>query len=158
MEQASGQAAPRDPHLAERLLELSPEPIGRDETRQVPVGSVRLWFGALGSPIAWAIHLMTMYPLVELACRWQTAMPLYAVSALLFSVAALAGMVSWHILRLMRRRNGATVPRRVRFMASAGLMAAVLFGVAIGGGTLPVFFDDPCQLQGRRRPTLLPHL
>jgi hypothetical protein len=153
----SNPAAPY-PSLSGRLLEFSPQPVGPAEAARVPVGNVRLWFGALGGPVAWAIHLMVMYPLVEIACRFETSAPLYAASVVLFGAAALAGLTSWLTLRLMRGRNGATVPRRVRFMASFGAMAAVLFMVFIVGGTLPVFFDDPCQLQGRRRPTLLPHL
>ena len=123
-----------------------------------PVGPVRLWFAALGSPIAWATHLMVMYPLVEVACRWQTSLPLYASSGLLFAVAGLAGVVSWGAVRAMRAHNGATVPRRMRFMARFGVWSAVLFLILIAGGTLPVLFDDPCQLPGRRPATLIPHL
>ncbi len=146
-------------HPAGRLLEVSPEPVRRrDEAPEIPVGNLWLWLSALGGPVAWAIHLMVMYPLVEVACRWQTTLPLYITSAVLFLGATLAGLMCWYTLRLLRGRNGATVPRRARFMASTGLMGAVLFAILIVGGTVPVFFDDPCQLQGRRRPTLLPHL
>jgi hypothetical protein len=141
-----------------RLLEFSPHPVGPQEASRVPISNMMLWFGALGPPIAWAIHLMTMYPLVEVACRLQSTLPLYGMSAVLVLMNAAAGLVSWYYLRFMRTRNGATVPRRVRFMARAGLAASALFMIVIVAQTLPVFFDDPCQLQGRRAPSVLPHL
>jgi hypothetical protein len=140
------------------LLEPSASAMGPEAAADLPVGPVALWFGALGSPIAWAVQLMLMYPLVELACRWQTSLPLYVTSGSLFGVALLAGLVSWRSVRAMARHNGATVPRRARFMGRFGLWSGVLFVILIAGGALPVVFDDPCQLPGRRPPTVLPHL
>jgi hypothetical protein len=128
------------------------------EPPDLPVSPAALWFGALGSPIAWATQLMLMYPLVELACRQRSAVPLYITSAILFAVAVAAGLVSWRAAQTMRAHNGATVPRRVRFQAHFGVWSAVLFVILIAAGTLPVLFDDPCQLPGRRPPTLVPHL
>lgn len=144
--------------MSGRLLEFSPQPIGPAEADQVRVSNVLLWFGALGAPIAWAIHLVAVYFLTEVACRFETKLPLYGASALLFAVATLAGLVCWYYLRYMRQRNGATVPRRIRFMATAGLAGAILFMVAIAGGTLPMIVDDPCQLPGRRPASVLPHI
>lgn len=144
---------------SERLLEFSPRPVTPPEAARLDVSNLLLWFGAMGAPVSWAIHLMVVYPFVELACRWGSGAPLYAASAVLFGSAALAGLVSWRYVRYMRGHNGATVPRRVRFMARAGLYASVLFMLAILAGTLPVVFDDPCQLQGGPRGrTVLPHL
>jgi hypothetical protein len=142
---------------SERLLDYSPQPLTPPEAARVPVSNVALWFGALGGPISWATHLMVMYPLVEVGCRLQSKAPLYAASAFFFVVALLAALVSGQYVRRMRGQNGATVPRRIRFMASAGFLSAVLFMIVIVGMTLPVLFDDPCQLQGQRRPTLFPH-
>ena len=117
-----------------------------------------LWLSALSGPVSWAVHLMLMYPGVEIACRFRTEVPLYALSAFLFGTAALGALVNWRYLRYMQGLNGATTSRRVRFMATAGLLGAILFMILIIAGTLPVLFDDPCQLQGRRRPTLIPYL
>jgi len=140
------------------LLEASARPAGPDDEPDLPVSGGALWFGALGGPIAWATQLMLMYPLVELACRQRSALPLYVTSGVLFAVAAAAGLVSWRALQAMRQCNGATIPRRVRFHARFGVWSAVVFLILIAGGTLPVLFDDPCQLPGRRPATLIPHL
>lgn len=149
--------AARRPADPARLTEFGQDPIAP------PVGEIRvsnlvLWLATMSGPVLWALHLMLMYPGVEIACRFQTTVPLYALSAVLFAAVVLGGLVNWMYLRYMRRFDGATAARRVRFMATAGLLGCVLFGLLILGGTLPVFFDDPCQLQGRRRPTLIPFL
>jgi hypothetical protein len=150
-------AQARRPSDPAQLLEFSPRPIA-PPSGEVQVSSVILWLAALSGPVSWAIHLMLMYPGVEVACRWQTTVPLYALSAFLFGVTAVGGLVNWSYLNRMRALNGATMPRRVRFMATAGLLGCGLFLILIIAGTLPVLFDDPCQLQGRRRPTLIPFL
>jgi hypothetical protein len=142
-----------------RTLDFSPEPLSPPGTAVPDPGPLRLWFGVLGAPVSWMLQLLVIYPLVELACRWATDLPLYVLSLVLFAVAALAGLVSWRSLQTVRHRNGATMPRRIRFMARAGLASSALFALAIGAGTLPVAFDDPCQLQGGPRGrTVLPHL
>jgi hypothetical protein len=151
------QVIARHPHDAAELLEFSPSPLAAP-AGEVRVSSVVLWLAALSGPVLWALHLMLMYPGVEVACRLRTPAPLYALSGTLFAGVALGGLVNWRYLRYMGGLNGATMPRRVRFMATAGLLGAILFMVLIAGVTLPVFFDDPCQLQGRRRPTLIPFL
>jgi hypothetical protein len=141
-----------------RLHEFSPTLVSPLEGRQLQVNNLLMWGGVLGGPIAWFVHLLLMYPLVELACRRSSESPLVTASAVLFATAALAGLSSYRYVRYMRQYDGDTVPRRVRFMATAGCVAALLFMVLIVGGTLPVLFDDPCQLQGRRVRSLLPHL
>ncbi len=141
-----------------RLHEFSPTLVSPREGQHLQVNNVRLWGGVLGGPLAWFAHLMLMYPLVELACRRSSVLPLVTASAVLFVTATLAGISSYRYVRYMREHDGHTVPRRVRFMAAAGCMAALLFMVLIAGGTLPLLFDDPCQLQGRRVRSLLPHL
>jgi hypothetical protein len=151
------QVTARRPQDPARLLEFSPDPVA-PAAREVRVSNVVLWLAALSGPVSWAVHLMLMYPGTEVACRFQTAVPLYVLSAVLFGTAALGGLVNWRYLGVIRGLNGATMPRRVRFMATAGLLGAVLFLILIAAGTLPVVFDDPCQLQGRRRPTLIPFL
>ena len=61
--------------------------------------------------------------------------------------------------RAVSARSAVRLPgRRVRFQAHFGVWSAVLFVILIAGGTLPVLFDDPCQLPGRRPLTLVPHL
>jgi hypothetical protein len=157
MDHPPAEAVARRPRSPELLLEFSPYPL-RPPDEPLRVSSIWLWFGALGGPVFWALHLVLVYPLVEVACRFQTMVPLYAASVVLFAAVAAAGLVSWGYLRRMQRHDGATAARRVRFMATVGVAFAILFMILIAGGTLPMFFDDPCQLQGRRRPTLVPFL
>lgn len=151
------EAAARRPRAPGELIEFSPDPLARPR-EDVRINNVVLWLAALGGPVSWAVHLVLMYPGVEVACRAGSAAPLYSLSALMSGTAALAGAVNWRYLRAMRSRNGATMPGRVRFMATAGLIGAVLFLLGIAAGTLPVLFDDPCQLPGRRRTPLIPFL
>jgi hypothetical protein len=156
MEHLPADAAARRPRPGESL-EFSPAPL-RPPQGEVRVRNLGLWLAALGGPVSWAIHLMVVYPLVEVACRFQTMLPLYGASAVLLASAGAAGLVNWGYLRGLRGQNGATTPRRIRFMATAGLAGAILFMILIVAGTLPMFFDDPCQLPGRRRPTLIPFI
>jgi hypothetical protein len=157
MDQLPAEVVARRPHDPERLLEFSPYPL-RTPDPDVRVSNLWLWFGALGGAISWALHLMFVYFLVEVACSFQTMLPLYGASVVLGATAIAAGLVSWRYMRAMRHHTAATTSRRVQFMGFAGVAGAMLFLILIVGGTLPMFFDDPCQLQGRRRPTLIPFL
>lgn len=152
-----GPAAARRPTDPAQLIEFGEHPL-TPPAAELRVNNLVLWLATMSGPVAWAIHLMLMYPGVEIACRFQTNVPLYGLSIVLFGATAIGGLVNWRYLRYVQEKDAATAARRIRFMATAGLLGCVLFGILIAGGTLPVFFDDPCQLQGRRRPSLIPFL
>jgi putative membrane protein len=104
----------------------------------------RLWFATLGSPIAWALHLVLCYPLVGMTCRVGSTLALWLVSAgaLLACLASL--LVAWFEARRLSAEEDERV-RRGRFMARGGFWLGVLFLIVIIAETLPIAFHDPCQ-------------
>jgi putative membrane protein len=121
-----------------------------DIDQRAPVGPVRLWFGALGGPAAWFVHLVLTYALVPVVCR--TVAPellLHGATVLFGAVAAGAAVVAWRNLTRVRgssesvptHRNALT---RVRFMAQAGLALDILFLLVIIAEGSPALIHDPC--------------
>lgn len=132
-----------------------PERIASD----VPVSETRLWFGLLGSPIAWLIHLVGVYTLAEVTCvsnrfeftvwRLDGGVFLILLGTLgTLILAGVAGAVSYGSSRQLKRQNGdgGSVDRGVSGqMARWGMHSAVLFVFIIGVETIPVFFYlQPC--------------
>ena len=112
-------------------------------------GTISLWAGVLGSPIAWAIQFELTYMLVPWVCthhnRWL--LPLLHIAFLALSV--LGGVVSWRDWQ----RVGQTMPHsqdeetvgRTRFLAALGVMSAALFSLLIVAQLAASFFLDPCR-------------
>lgn len=116
--------------------------------------SAWLWFGALGGAIAWAVHLVVLYPLVDVACATGSVLLLHAVTALTLAVALAAALSCRRFGRVSRGGSGEPAgdgdarPRqrsRTEFMARAGLWLDVLFAVAIVAEWIPVLLLDPCK-------------
>ena len=119
-------------------MAATPEAITRRETR----GSARLWFGLLGAPAAWAIALLVGYSLEEwFACSPAATEPGtvlgvdvgaaglgIAIAMLLVAIAS--GLVAWSCLVRIPADGEASV-QRARWMAIAGIMNSVLYGLAI---------------------------
>lgn len=82
----------------------------------------RLWFGLLGSAVAWFIHLVAVYTLAEAGCvtgfPWFTVWGLHGASVLIvaatllmLALAAAAGYVAYRNGRRMaQRHNGRDTP------------------------------------------------
>jgi hypothetical protein len=104
-------------------------------------GRARLWFGALGAPIAWALHFVIAYPLVEWACRTGSTFALWAS----FVVAAIAIVASGAAALSLAREPGddRTAARR-RFMGRSGLLLALLLLFALAAEWAPLVGGDPC--------------
>lgn len=112
-----------------------------------------LWFALLGGPAAWTVHLLASYPLVPLACRLQTTLPLNLVTlctALVSAAAAATGGVAWRRLRRVGAGDptvdrGGDIGGRALFMASAGAILGVFFlWVILVEGMPPILVGDPC--------------
>lgn len=114
----------------------------------------RLWFGTLGAAVAWFVHLVVVYVLVPVTCALGGMTLMIVASIVLGGVAAAAGFVawqSWHRLGDEARGNliGEMEGSRKGFMLFAGLLGSGVFLWAILLATLPIFFLNPCTMQGR---------
>ena len=113
----------------------------------LPVRNGVLWFALLGGPVAWTIHLLASYPLVPLACRLQTTLPLNLITAgtaALAAAAALTGALAWKRVRGVASREGREAPHRARFMAIVGAVLGTFFVYVILVEGLPPILQDPC--------------
>ena len=140
----------------EEALEEAGEEISKDERRR----SVALWFGVLGSPIAWVGHLGVNYSLEEwFACSESAheegkilglgvkAVSLVFNSAML-GLALLSGLVAytcWKKLKAQGGDEGDDTKERARWMAFAGVVEAALFLGIIVLGYLPLLTLDTCE-------------
>jgi hypothetical protein len=121
----------------------------RDITRRESRGSAALWFGVLGSPVAWLGHLLLNYSLEEwFACSPATTDKVGQVSwtlnSLMALTAAAAGLISLASWRRLRRASDGDVLDRERWMAFAGMVEGVIFVGAILLGYLPPLLLDTC--------------
>jgi hypothetical protein len=114
---------------------------------KVPVSN-RLWFAIVAPGAAWFTHLVVMYMLASWTYTMGGRTLMISGSALLASVAAGAGWISWSLWRRLddtERNNVLQTMQgsRVGFMVFAGLLASGLFLLAILLGTIPLFFVNP---------------
>lgn len=138
----------------EHELERAAVAISKEEGR----GSLALWFGVLGSPIAWIGHLGLNYPLEEVfACSTSAEHPgevlglsvdtvvLLANTAML-ALAVLSGLVAWRCWRKLRTdRPEDDGAERAGWMAFAGVVEAAFFTAVIVLGYLPSVFLGTCE-------------
>ena len=146
----------------EEALEEAGEEISKEERR----GSVALWFGVLGSPLAWVGHLGVNYSLEEwFACSESAhhrgeilGVGVKTVSLLfnstMVAVAVLSGLVALSCWRKLKGQNGDENAadqnaddrtERARWMAFAGIVEAALFLGIILLGYLPSLMIDVCE-------------
>jgi len=114
----------------------------------------RLWFGTLGAAAAWFVHLVVVYVLVPVVCAAGGPFLMYIASVLLAGVAVLSGFTayrSWRQLSEEARGNliGEMEGTRIGFMLYGGLLASGVFLLAILLATIPIFFLNPCTMEGR---------
>jgi hypothetical protein len=117
-------------------------------------GGFRLWFGTFGAAAAWFAHLIVVYVLVPVTCAVGGPALMYAASGALGGVAVAAGFVAWQSWRQMSEEErgdlvGEMEGSRKGFMLYGGLLASGVFLLAILLATIPIFFLDPCTMEGR---------
>lgn len=127
--------------------------ITKAETRE----SRALWFGILGSPLAWAAHLVASYSLEEwFACSPSAGDPgkilgvsvdtmAILVNSALAVVAAASLLTALTCRRRLPPANGDEALARARFMALAGIIEGALFVPAVLFGLVPPFLLGTCQ-------------
>jgi hypothetical protein len=117
------------------------------ERREPPISRAALWFAFLGGPIAWSAHLLSSYPLVSVACRMQTTMPLHAITVVTAAIAAGAAATGWIAHRRVRAGGPGGLGDaygRARFMAIGGIVMGIFFTYVILIEGLPPILQDPC--------------
>lgn len=133
-------------------LEEAAGRIDKEEGR----GSLGLWFGVLGSPLAWAAQLGTNYSAEEwFACSSSTehagqilGLDVRAATAIVTTVTALVALASLLVARSCYRKVKVSdeCSERARWMAFAGIVEGGLFLGMILLGYLPSLAIDPCEL------------
>jgi hypothetical protein len=106
-----------------------------------------LWFGVLAAPIAWAIHLMVVYPWVHIACERGSRVGLHLASAVALAVAILGAIVAyslWKKLEVGILESMGGQAGRVAFMSMGGLVMAMMMALGIVYAWIPIFVLDPC--------------
>lgn len=121
-----------------------------EEDRVRPSSEGRhLWFALLGAAIAWFIHFMACYLLLEVACvlGWQqqqllglngVAAAIVLTTLVCLPLAVASGVVAW---RATADRNSA---EHATYLGQAGMMLSVLFVGIIVFETLPALVLPPC--------------
>ncbi len=127
--------------------------------------SVLLWFGVLGSPVAWAGHLVGNYSLEEwFACSKSAktqgeilGLPVHTMSMLINTAmlavavaSALVALAQWRRLRISSEGGQAVEAseestERARWMAFAGVVEGGLFIGIILLGYLPAVTLGVCE-------------
>ena len=143
----------------EEALEEAGEEISKDERRR----SLALWFGVLGSPLAWVGHLGVNYSLEEWFACSESAHDhqgeILGVGVKTFSllfnsamvaVALASGLVALSCWRKLKGQSGddeelSDQTERARWMAFAGIVEAALFLGIILLGYLPSLMIDVCE-------------
>jgi hypothetical protein len=111
-------------------------------------GLMLLWFGFLGSAIAWLLHLVISYVLVLPACMYGIPIVIHAASLLLLGTALLSGWISygsWQDLGRSTEDEEGGVVGRSRWMALSGMVAGGWFALVIVAQWIPAFMLSPCR-------------
>jgi hypothetical protein len=145
-------------------VEHASEAISREEAR----GSLALWFGVLGSPLAWAGHLGANYSLEEwFACSNSAehkgeilgissdtvSILLNTAMAAIALASGLVALMCWRKLRAVSDggesdeadESGDNTAERARWMAFAGMVEGALFLGIILLGYLPTLTLGTCE-------------
>ena len=142
----------------EEALEEAGEDISKEERR----GSIALWFGVLGSPLAWAGHLGVNYSLEEWFACSESAQDKGEIlgvgvktisvgfNSAMVAVALLSGLVALRCWRKLQAQEGDEDGderlERARWMAFAGTVEAAVFLGFIVLGYLPtLMIDHVCE-------------
>jgi preprotein translocase subunit SecG len=115
------------------------------------VSRTALWWGLLGSGIAWLLHLLLAYAIAEFGCvlyvERYSFLGITLVAWLLIAVtvltAAAAGVAALVAVRASRKITGDDIYATrgtAEYMARVGVLASVLFIFVILVQSVPIFF------------------
>jgi hypothetical protein len=127
-------------------------------TEEIQIHPLGLWFGVLAGPVAWATQLLVDYYLASLECAPRftgyrvAGQSWFTVGIILMSLLAAvatiaAGLTAWHFLRRLGGFGGLDaggVQARRAFMALLGVLFCTLFLLLILLSALPAFVSSQC--------------
>ncbi len=129
----------------------------RPDSRARLAGGLLLWYGVLGGAIAWAVHLLVAWPMVELSCAAGSGrvatVALRPAVGLAVVIPALVTAGSLLVATLAFRRTARAQAAgeedraygRARMLAVIGVWANLLFLTIIVLGGVAVLVLPPCQ-------------
>lgn len=123
----------------------------------------RLWFGVIGPPAMWAVHLFFVWSVVEMGCRlglnrnqWGGINAVHAIVLIATVVAVvlivLAGISAYYSYRQIQAAHSeeqlahSRALGRGQFMALTGMAFTVIFLTVVIYMTIPAFVLPPCDL------------
>ena len=119
-------------------------------TQEIPELRVRAkqqamaWFGLLGGPAVWGVHLGLNYAFVPEACAAGGAALLHVFTVVLLAAGVASLLAAWKVRSAALTHADERVGERNLFLGTAGMALAGLFiGVIFMEGLQPLFID-PC--------------
>jgi hypothetical protein len=121
-------------------------------TRLESIKSWKLWFGVLAGPLIWLTHLIVGYSTEEwFACSPSSTHPgemlgvgvhtfVVLITVIAAAIIAVSGLVAVSCRRQLASVAG-TESVRARWMATVGVMNAVLYFLLIIGASAPILLD-----------------
>jgi len=105
------------------------------------------WMGFLGGPMVWAGAFFLSYALVPTICQRGGIWILQVIPLTGFFLILGAGGVSWRNWTRLAGEGDDPERRveRARFMALAGLVLSVGFGLVMAAQLIPTFAIHPCR-------------
>jgi hypothetical protein len=139
---------------AERAVRTEGRGSGRRPMDPRNTRSFPLWFGLLGPPAAWGMHLVLGDLIYELGCApgmqrheiLGQSLDLWALlmTAGLAAITALAGLLAFRAWRQLRHQRDGTSLARATAMAAAGIGSSLLYLLLILFALLPSLFLRAC--------------
>ena len=133
--------------MSELTTPLPHPPPGNADTGAA--GTVSLWTGVVGAPLAWIIKFQLMYIIVPWACSVpHRIIYIHLLSLLVLTLSAGAGFLSYREWiragRLWPSGHRASPVMRTRFLAVLGMMnSAIFFLLSLGQGIAALMLN-PC--------------
>ncbi|GAB4515331.1 MAG: hypothetical protein OHK0046_18630 [Anaerolineae bacterium] len=126
----------------------------RDDRPPAGVSSGQLWFSLAVGTVVWALHLMIVYPLTSLTCRWgwfpfdfaglsglQVVQSIATVIAAAITI--IAGWLAYRNFQRLDDDQGMKSDRHV-FMAQLGLALNILYTALIVVAFVPILTLPQC--------------
>lgn len=109
-------------------------------------GRAALWFGIVGAPAAWSLHLLACVAFGSATCLTPGAtVPVLAGSWwILIAISGAALTIAGASVWVAARAALGARARRSRFMASAGVLLGAVFLTGVAFNVLPLFLVPIC--------------